>query len=45
MINDFKLAAVVAIIKKLLPVVIGAVGGFVAGTYPETFQAFCAGGL
>ncbi|WP_275426782.1 hypothetical protein [Roseovarius amoyensis] len=43
--EKLKLKAVLVLARKLAPVVLGAVGGFVASTYPGTFAAFCGGGM
>ncbi|WP_422028618.1 hypothetical protein [Roseovarius sp.] len=45
MLESLKLQAVLMVLRKMIPVILGAVGGFVAANYPEVFGAFCTGGM
>lgn len=40
-----KAAILMGLVRKLLPIAIGAAGAFVAGEYTSLFNTFCQGGV
>ena len=45
MFEKLKVSAALTVLRKMIPVLLGATGGFVAATYPNVFNAFCSGGI